>query len=238
MKRMRIVGLALVAVLAMTALAASSASAYPPEFYTKAAVGTTAPSVAFTGTLGAAFLEGKSGTKITCKAGTAVGEVVSNTKTENNVTKFTGCETSGVPCENAAAGEIDTNTLAGTLGGLNGPPSTKIGIRLFSQSGGRGAELAKFTCAGGTVAVSVKGSVIGELSGASGKTVFEAKFGTSQKLTFKESKGIQTYSKFTEGEAGTEQLESSVGGGPYEDSGQSVVATLKAGGTDNLGATL
>jgi hypothetical protein len=164
--------------------------------------------------------------------------VTGATTTENDITKFTGCETSGVPCENAAAGEIDTNTLKGTLG--NVVANKTPGIRLFSQSGGRGAELAKFTCAGGTVAVSVKGSVIGSLTGASGKTPAEGKFASSNKLTFQESKGKQKYNKFIagEGEAGEEQLESSVGGVPFEMSGQSVTATLKSVPVSNLGITL
>jgi hypothetical protein len=237
MKRIRMVALTLVAVFAMTALAAS-ASAATPEFYTKAAIGSTAGTVSFTGTLGAAFLEGKSGTKITCKAGTAAGEVTGPQTTKNNTTTFTGCETQGFPCENAGAGTIKTNTLEGTLG--NVVAAKTPGIRLFSQSGGRGAELAAFTCASGAIPVKVKGSVIGSLSGASGKTPAEGKFAASDKLSFAEAKGIQKYTKFIagEGEAGTEQLESSVSGNPYELSGQSVIVTLKSTPASNLGFTL
>jgi len=237
MKRIRLVALALVAVFAMTALAAS-ASAATPEFYTKATVGTTAPAVPFTGVLGAAFLEGKSGTKITCKAGSATGEATGPQETKNNKTTFTGCESSGFPCENAGAGTITTVTLAGTLG--NVVAAKTPGIRLFSQSGGRGASLANFTCAGGAIAVEVKGSVIGSLTGASGKNAAEGKFAATDTLAFAESKGIQKYTKFIagEGEAGTEQLESSVGGAPFEPSGQSVSVKLTSVPKSNLGITL
>jgi hypothetical protein len=239
MKRIRIVGLCLIAAFAISIVASSVASAAQPVFYTKAVIGGTAPSVVpITGTLGAAFLEGKSGTKITCTGGTATGEVTGPTTTKNNVTKFTGCETGGFKCESGATeGEIVTKVLEGTLGNVT---ATMAAVRLFPEATGRGTELAAFSCAGGAVPVKVKGSVIGSLSGSSGKTVAEGKFGASQKLSFTESLGIQKYSKFLvgEGEAGTEQLESSVSGGAYEKSGQSVVVTLKSVPAYNLGNTL
>jgi len=239
MKRIRIVGLCLIAAFAISIVASSVASAAQPVFYTKAPVGEASAAVPFTGTLGAAFLEGKSGTKITCLAGTATGEVTGPTTTKNNVTTFTGCETSKFKCNSAgqAEGVIVTNVLEGTLGNV---AANLPGIRLFSEAGGRGTELAAFACAGGAVPVKVKGSVIGSLSGAAGKTPAEGKFGTTQKLSFAETKGIQKYSKFLagEGEAGEEQLESSVSGGAYEKSGQSVIATLKSVPASNLGVTL
>jgi hypothetical protein len=236
MKRIRMVALALVAVSAMAALA-SSASAATPEFYSKATIGTTVPAVPISGTLGAAFLEAKAGTKITCKAGTAVGEVTGAQTTVNNVTTFTGCESSGFPCENAGAGVIDTVTLQGTLG--NVVAAKTPGLRLFPQTGGRGATLAEFSCAGGAVKVTVKGSVIGSLTGASGKTPAEGKLAASSTLAFAESKGIQKYTKFIagEGEAGEEQLESNTGAG-FEKSGQSVSVKLVSKPASNLGLTL
>jgi hypothetical protein len=233
MKRIRMVALALVAVSALAFAATASATA--PVFFGKAEVGKTVGNVAFTGTLGAAFLESVGGTKISCTAGTATGEVTGATKTENNLTKFTGCTTSEVECHNAAANEIVTKTLAGTLGNVT---ATVPAIRLFDQGEGKGGKLAEFTCAGGAVKVVVKGSVIGSLSGASGKTVAEGKLATSNKLTFAETKGIQKYSKFLpgEGEEGTEQLESNAGAG-FEKSGQSVIATLKTTPAGQLGVT-
>jgi len=232
MKRIRIVGLCLVAVFAIS-IAASSASA-APVFYTKAAIGEVGKTVPFTGTLGAAFLEAKGGTKITCTGGTATGEVTGPTTAKNNVTKFTGCETNGLKCENAGPGEIVTKKLQGTLGGIT---AALPGLRLFDEGEGKGGKLAEFSCAGGAVPVIVKGSVIGSLSGASGTEPANGKFATSNKLSLAEAKGIQKYTKFTEGEGGTEQLESSVSGNPYEPSGQSVIATLKSTPAGNLGIT-
>jgi len=231
MKRIRMVALTLVAVSAMAFASTASAN---PEFFGKAAVGAKVGTVAFTGTLGAAFLEGVAGTKITCTAGTATGEITGATTSANNITDFTGCETNGVECHNAGAKEIITKNLKGVLGGVS---ATVPGIRLSDSVEGNGGKLAEFSCAGGAVAVIVKGSVIGSLTGASGKTIAEGKLATSNKLTFAESKGIQKYTKFTEGEGGTEQLEASTGGGPFEKSGQSVIATLKTTPAGQLGVT-
>jgi hypothetical protein len=233
MKRMRMMGLCLVAVFALSIVASSATAS--PVFYTKVAVGGTASGpIKFTGTLGAAFLEGEvSKTKIECEKGTANGEVTGATTTKNNVTAFTGCKTGTFKCENAAAGEIQTKKLQGELGALT---ASVPGIRLFDEGTGKGGELATFTCASGSIGVKVKGSVIGSLSGAAGNTVGEGKFASTNKLTFAETAGKQKYNKFL-GEAGSEQLESKVGEGGFEKSGQSVIATLKAEGVSNLGMT-
>jgi hypothetical protein len=222
---MRIIGLCLASVMAVSAMAAAAASA-EPEFLTKAVV-VEGEKIPISATLGAAFLEGASGTKITCTAGTSKGEVTGPKTTKGNITTFTGCESGGFKCESGATeGVIITNVLEGHLGALN---STSPGVRLFPEATGRGTELAAFSCAGGTVPVKVKGSVIGALSGAAGTGPANGKLLTSGKLTFAEAKGIQKYVEFVEGpEKGQkEQLESSIGGTAYEKSGQSVIATLK-----------
>jgi len=235
MKRMRIMGLLLVAVFALS-VAASTASA-GPVFYTKVNVGGTAPNkVPFTATLGSAFLEPTSKSKITCTGGTATGETGSATTTVNNLTKFTGCEAAGtgLKCNSLGkgTGEIDTKVLAGKLGAIS---ATTPGIRLFDEAEGPGGKLAEFTCGGGAVSVVVRGSVIGSLSGAAGTEAANGKFASSNKLTFAETEGIQKYQKF-EGE-GAEQLESSTNGGAFEKSGQSVIVTIKSTPAGNLGFT-
>jgi hypothetical protein len=237
MKRIRVIGVCLVAAFAISAVASVTASAFTPEFYAKAAVGTTVGPIPFTGTLGAAFLEGKGGVKITCLAGSAKGEVTSATTTKNNTTTFTGCETGGFPCENAGAGTIKTETLEGTLGAV---AAKKDGIRLYNESTKKGGQLAAFECAGGAVKVVVKGSVIAEATGASGTSIALGKLPAStHDLTFTEVKGIQKYTKFLagEGEAGTEQLESNTNGGPFELSGQSVKVVLATSPVGLLGYT-
>jgi hypothetical protein len=233
MKRMRMMGLLLVVVFAVSVTASSATAS--PVYYGKAQVGSTVTlPIKGTGTLGAAFLEGEvSKTKIECSGGTANFEVTGPTTTKKNITVFTGCKTGSFPCGNVAETTIETKSLEGELGDVKaGTP----GVRLFDEGTGKGGELAAFSCAGGAIAVKVKGSVIGQLSGASGNNVTEAKFATSQKLTFAESGGKQKWTKFV-GEVGSEQLESKAGEGSFEKSGQSVIATLKGPANSNLGTT-
>jgi len=234
MKRMTIVGLC---VTALFAVSVASASATQPVFYGVAEIGKTVGAVKTSGTLGAAFLEGKTSKgQITCTGGTSTGEITTTTKTVGNVTKFTGCEASGLKCNSTGkgTGEIDTVALEGVLGNIS---ATLPGIRLFAPGeGGKSPKtgaLATFECGGGVVKVVVTGSVIGSLSGAQGKTVEEGKFGASNKLTFKETAGKQQYEKFLAGECGgnandcgPEQLTSEINGST-ELGGQSVIATLK-----------
>ena len=234
MKRISMLALAACAIFAF---AAASASAAQPVFYGVAEMGGT-PELPqkISGTLGAAFLEGKtSKSKISCTAGTATGEITSATKTANNVTTFTGCESGGFPCENSGSGTIKTTALDGVLGNVT---ATLPGIRLFAPGEGgkspKTGSLATFTCAGGAVSVVVSGSVIGSLSGAQGTKVNEGKFGASNKLTFAETAGAQKYLSFLTGQCGgnandcgPEQLTSTINGTP-ELGGQSVIATLKS----------
>jgi hypothetical protein len=226
MNRMRLTCVCAVAAFALTAMFAASASA-EPVFLTKTVVA-EGVKIPFTATLGAAFLEGSvSKSKIECSGGTGHGEVTGPRTTKNNVTIFTGCKASGFPCESGATeGTIETNVLKGVLNGIT---SVLPGVRLFNEATGRGGELAAFSCAGGSIGVKVKGSVIGSLSSAAGSNAETGKLVASGKLTLAESGGIQKYTSFSEGpEAGQkEQLEAKVGEGAYEKSGQSVIATLK-----------
>jgi hypothetical protein len=236
MKRTRIVGLALVAAVALS-VAASSATA-SPVFYTKVEVGATASTaVKFTGTLGFVFLEGNvSKTGIECSAGTVTGEVTGPTTTQNVVVIFKACKLGdGATCTSAGEsdGSIKTNVLKGELGDVRpGVP----GLRLLNEATSRGGAFAAFACVGGAVGVKMRGSLIGQLSGACGNTVSEGKFVASQKLSFAQKGGVQKFTEFV-GEEAMEQLESKWGEGAYEKSGLVGVATLKAEGVSNLGFT-
>jgi len=234
MKRISMLGLALVAIFAFSV---ASASAAQPVFYGVAEVGGTVATQGISGTLGAAFLEGKtSKAKISCTGGTATGEITGATTTKNNVTTFTGCSTSELPCNSAGdpSGTIKTTALEGVLGNVT---ATLPAIRLFAP-GEAGKKpktgvLADFKCGGELVHAVVTGSVIGSLSGAQGNTPAEGKFAASTKLTFAETAGKQKYESFLAGQCGgnandcgPEQLSNTVNGTP-ELGGQSVIATLK-----------
>ncbi|HEX5224111.1 MAG TPA: hypothetical protein VFW29_03170 [Solirubrobacteraceae bacterium] len=213
-------------VLLLAAFAtAGAAQAAGPVFFSKAPVGSTAPAVSFTDTWGAWFIEAQSGNKLSCNGATGSGEVTGATTVANDHIALSGCETSGVECHNAAANEVVLNTLAGSLGSVS---ATAPGLRLFSQAEGKGGVLTEYTCAGGAVKVAWRGSVIGSLSGASGKTVEEGKLAGSIRETFSQSAGVQKYVRFLagEGEAGEEQLEQNTGAG-FEKLGISAIATIK-----------
>src|SRR5947208_400941 len=114
----------------------ASASAAQPVFYGVAEIGQKVGTVKFEGTLGAAFLEGKtSKAKITCLGGTATGEVTGPTTGTNGVTTFNGCESSGLKCNSTgdAEGIIKTAKLDGVLGNVT---ATLPGIRLFAPGEG------------------------------------------------------------------------------------------------------
>jgi hypothetical protein len=232
MSRIKLVAACLAAFFVVSV---ASASATQPVFYGVAAIGSVVGPVKESGTLGAAFLEGKtSKTKISCTAGTSTSEVVTATKGINGLVTFTGCESGGLPCQNEGSGVIKTVPLEGVLGNIS---ATVPGERVFApgESGKspKTGALATFECAGGAAKVVVSGSVLGSLSGAQGKTPEEGKFAASAKLTYAETAGTQKYLSFLPGECGgnandcgPEQLTSTINGTP-ELGGQSVIATLK-----------
>jgi hypothetical protein len=227
--------LAGIACLALVGFASQVASA-SPMFYTKAAIGEKGTTVTFTGTIGAALLEGAgSKEKMECESGSTSGDVVGPTETNSMFLELSGCALNGFLCASSesSGGNVLLNVLAGELGDVKaGTP----GLRLFSQFGGRGAELVTVNCAGGAVGVKIKGSLIGALSGAAGTTVEEGKFASSNVLSYVQSAGVQKYSQFV-GESGSEQLEWKLGEGAYEGVGFAGSLTLKAEGTDNMGFT-
>jgi hypothetical protein len=228
----------LIAVAALCGAFLTASAAAAPVFYTKATVGSRAPAVAFTGTTGAVLLEARSANRAVCTGGTISGEATAPTSVENVRITFSGCESGGFDCENTGAGTVETKVLAGTLG--NVVAGKTPGIRLFPQATGRGTALASFTCGEGALAIEVRGSVIGSLSGAAGNSPAEGKFAATDTLTFQQAKGIQKWVRFVEGEGGEEQLEASFGGGggPFEGAGQSMTIKLTSAPKANLGYTL
>jgi hypothetical protein len=235
MKRPRILGLVLAATFALSCGASSAAAS--PVFYTKVEVGATASMpIKVSGTVGALFFEGNIGkTKMECSGGTFSGDVTGPTRTQSVVATLAGCKFGTGECNSAGEPQyvIKTHILEGELRDVKaGVP----GLRLFNEATGRGGELVTFECFGGSVAAKVRGSVIGQLSGASGATVSEAKFAASHTLKMPEKNGLQTFSLFV-GESLAEQLEWKLGEGAYEKSGLSTIMTFTSEGVSNLGFT-
>jgi len=241
MKRMRIVGLCLVAVFAFTAFAASSASAEPKGQYgtCKAQAGgkfstatctvekanskfewvplTTEDTFTSVAT-GTATLESVGGTKITCKKEHGTGAVINSTEVGKVIAHFEECSSSGFACQNkgGTSGDINTTELSGGNGvekkGTTPPINDKLAGELHGPGGGA---LAEFECAG--LSVVTTGAVLHPVT--SGKMVTE----TKEKFTA--SKGEQKPSNFEGG--GEIALASSTGGGPPEEAGQTFTGVVK-----------
>jgi hypothetical protein len=209
MRRMRIIGLCLVSAVALSALAATSASAALPEFrppFPKA----------FSSTSGKTVLETVKKFKMTCTSDRNTGEVT-GPKTGTVVITFVGCTIPGAPCSNVpeTPGLVKTNTLVADLGYIN-KATKEVGLDLFN-----GNLIAQFTCGG--VPVAVKGSVIGKLTPVN--KIVNPPGGFT--LKFAQAKGKQKITHL-EGEP-IDIPETSLGGGPFEESGLGSIDVLRFG---------
>ncbi len=188
MKRIKTIGLALVAVFALSAVVAASASAAAPEF-------SPATEQGFTSSSGTSVLTagGAGGTVITCTASSGAGRITGAKTVAGVSVTFTGCTAkSKGTCEVHSTGagkeEIKTGELNGELGKVAKKEATsKVGLDLKAVSG-------SFVTVEGTCIPfeksSVSGSVIGEVTPVAGGA------GTSGKLTYaleKEKQKIQMF---------------------------------------------
>jgi opacity protein-like surface antigen len=242
MKRIRIMGLALIAVLAMASIAAASASAEPQGEFGRCvaqAGGKYATSACTTEVAGKTkfewlplvkrgissklkegipTLETVGGTKITCKGESSGGAFKANNKEVEGVeAHFTGCETSGLKCSSAGKpeGEIVTSALEGRLGVEKVGTKPPVNNKLALElHAPAGSNVAEFSCAG--LAVVVKGSVLHPAT--TGKMVLTA----TEKFTA--SKGEQKPEKFAGGTTDEHILESNTSGGKFEEAGQTITA--------------
>jgi hypothetical protein len=174
MKRIKIVGLCLIALVAMSAVVASGAqgatyfkcvkkkdgnytAAGCPEssksvgkgkFERESAVGVTYSSKTGTATLSTPDVGGK----VVCSKSVDTGKITGPSEDEDTVT-FEKCTTEGKKCESAGepAGDIKTNTLKTVL---ISDTETE-----FTAEGGPGAFQAEFECEG--LKIRTKGSTIG-----------------------------------------------------------------------------
>ncbi len=206
MTHVRMLGLCLVAVLALSALAAESASAFAPEPEYKSCVKKTgghytskecaAASKVETGgkyeleavESGTTFTSKSKGATFTvkgkvvkCKKDTDTGEILSGNVDHEEIT-FTDCGVNGnkkEPCEStgASAGTIKTHPLLSFLYYINSA-ETEIGVLLYSAEG-----LAAFHC--GAETIELHGSVLGAIKNSSkGETITFAVSGGKQEHRF------------------------------------------------------
>jgi hypothetical protein len=221
MKHIRIIGLALVAVFAFSAIAAVSASAAKPEFK-PFQTGKPKKHITFTWTSGKPLLETVGGSKRECQKGTGTGELT-GPKTDTTTVTFKECTAFGFPCTTpgAGAGEIKTVLLESTLGYITRKPKV-VGDSLSPKGGG---DFTTFVCAGVTIVE--KGSVIGALTPTNA-------LGVTYTLTFTQLKGVQKPIKLEGG--AKDVLETSIGGGAFEESAEQTTATLTMSSATTLKA--
>ena len=204
MSRAKLVVVAAMAIVAISALASASASALP-EFLP------TTTKAKFTSTSGPGTLETSAKEQINCSADTNEGQILSATTFDVTI-KFTGCKAFGIAnCSTtgAASGELVVKATA-TLGYLSKTAKT-VGAKLNVTE-------FEFTCAGGLVKGKVKGAVIGQLTPVNKKT-------KTGELILKQTGGENEFQHF-EGEATLSKLESSKNGGAFELAGEETTDTI------------
>jgi hypothetical protein len=177
MIRLRLVGLAFIAVLALGAMVVSAAQA-EPEFK---------PSTkqAFTGLSGASHLENTSGTTVECTHGKTTGEITGAHTVGTVVVKFTGCTAEKGKCSAKSKGapasnEIIVNTLNGELGTTK-EATSGVGLLLKPASGSTFVEIEASCTLISPAAVT--GDIVGEATPTS-------KLSTTGKVVFTGSKGV------------------------------------------------
>jgi len=201
MKRIRIVGLCLVAVFAMSAVAAASASASPTykecakvkaktgkfataSCTTEGGTGTwelvSPKKGAYTSTTKVATLETPGVGSVSCKTSKGAGSITSETAATTTVT-FSTCATDGKKCTSAGekAGMIKTFELLGSLR----EPSAGVVETVLAGNGPEGLS-AEFSCEG--ITIKTRGSVGGVDTGdinSAGKT---------SKQTFNKATGLES----------------------------------------------
>lgn len=200
MTRIRIVGAALVVVFALSAIAASAASAAytGPEF--------SKESNTFTGSGGESVLKNTNGT-LTCTSLSLLGtlSLLGFRNVTIGLVTYKGC--SGKVSGKTCPAEISTVKLTGQLGDVaEAESATKVGLLLKPESG---ATFAEFECEG--LKVKVQGSIAGEVTpvetlGTESKVVFTPS-GTGMKI-----KTVTINKGETSEKAEKPALELSVGG--------------------------
>jgi hypothetical protein len=216
MKRIKVLAVALVAVFAVGAVASGSAFAAHEIIVKAGGLKLTGKSKAATTDV----LETKGGKTVKCTSDTneselaaATGKIVAKLKVT-----FKGCTSSfGSECQNTATrGEIQTTELVGETGEIT--VGSKTGLDFKPKAG---ALLAKFECEVFGIKEVVEvgkgtgthgGSVICELGTGLFKT------GQKDKLKCEQAAGVQKIVKFVGG--AEDALETKVGGGAWEQSGQ------------------
>jgi hypothetical protein len=193
-----------------------------------------------TGT-GNAVLESHGGTKITCTGQTEkTGEFGPGNLVKNVIGEFSGCEALGFKCESEGQKEglINTKKLHGEPGIVKKEAKEEKNIDGNDLRGEASEELAEFSCGGAPVLVK-GGVVVKAQADSTGGTSGESTNKMNEKIEVEfiaETGGKQVPEEWTPNGEGTsnskhekinEHLESSLSGGAFEGSGQSLTTEQK-----------
>jgi hypothetical protein len=229
---MRIIGVCFVAVFALSAIAAASASAKLPQILFKEPHGGfpgTFTSVNLPAPKNIAKLETVGGTKVECTGQTDKGTIESAHLGKVEV-KFTGCSTvvlgSKLECESTGAGKGNiTVKLEFHLGLEHTSTSTTVPAVLLLLPGGLGGSF-EFTCTS-LAKIKVTGDVNCLLVDLEGKPIVANRAYTSLQLSCKQTHGVQNSTEFLLSLVEESQrlmtgghLNSSLNGGTAEQAGQ------------------
>jgi hypothetical protein len=193
MHSIRTLGLAVVAVCLLGAVAAASASASQPKFEPESA---KFP-ISFSASGGASKLETVGGTEVSCTKNSVTGAEIANEHAVKKIkiaytgcTAFFGlatCTTSG-----QASGTILTNELQGELEYI-GASKNEVGVAFWpTASKAKGTAFATFGCAGTTVSVkngTANGGVVCKITPLN-------TFTTTSTLACTQTKGVQSPSEY------------------------------------------
>jgi hypothetical protein len=186
MRKTKMLGISFVAVVALSAIAAASASAALPEFVTASfpITFTSVSSLAGSPSL-EPTLHGPLGVSVVCKMGSVKGEVSTAKAVVKVEVVYTECKDGSTTCTTSgqAAGTVITKAASGTVGYISKENKT-AGIEFKPGSGA----FAEFSC--GILSVKIEGCVIGEAkptnkSQLTGELLFEENAGKTGQLVTK-----------------------------------------------------
>jgi hypothetical protein len=172
----------------------------------------------FTTSGGVAVLTTVGNAQVECQKESSGGEFVpGNNKEEKGiVVKFNGCKALGNECTTpgAAAGELITNELEGIIG-WEVKASKKTDLELSPAKSVASGLFIEFSCTG--LVVKVRGHLLVPIK--------NDKMTATETLKYSEKRGVQKPDKWEEA-PGLTILEASFKGGPFEEAGQEITATV------------
>ena len=165
MKRIKLFGLALIAVFAVGVLASASAFAEEPELkFENGKVPSAGEPAAFTGaTATTSELITSAGGKLGCTSATGKGAFTSQDAGEGE-TEFKGCTDEGAKCNSdGTAGVI---VVKGPIQLVDVLPTGTLDLGVWGEPKSKAGGTLKFTC--GTIKTEILGSAIGVIDNTSG----------------------------------------------------------------------